>query len=395
MINPYSSYILTFCLGLGAFGLGWSTLYPSLSGYLLIFLLLTFLSHLAFSFYWASTTHTVHERTVTYFRPLFVTVFIYALWAIDFIYEGGIPLIKILLNQPYNYRLFGVPTLHVFTVTFASFYTVYLFSLYRATRKRLILVLYGLNLLAALLIYSRAMLLFNIAGSFFVYFLSYPSAGWKRISIIAVGVILLGYFFGFLGNLRVSFEAKKEYDADLFLDLGEASPAFRKSLIPAEFFWGYVYLSSPLANLQYNINTFHVPAFSAGRIIQHINNEMLFDFISKRTNRLLGIERVQENTLPKKPFNVSTIYSRSYSYQGWSGMMLMALFILWLPLLYRRILPDNPYALTGLAVLNTMYLFLFYDNTIRFTGLGLQLAYPFLLPVAERTHAWFQKRTAL
>jgi hypothetical protein len=204
--------------------------------------------------------------------------------------------------------------------------------------------------------------------------------------------LCLAYGFGVLGSLRVSFEARKSYDPGLFLDIGEATPAFRSSLVPREFFWGYIYFSSPLANLQENVNTFRVPPFTLGRLMQHINNEMIFDFLSKRVNRIFGVERENEHIIPYKPFNVSTVYSRSYSYQGWAGLLLMAAFVLILPWIYIRILPNNPYSLTGLAILNTMYLFLMYDNTIRFTGLGLQLVFPFVLPKVERAAAWFQNK---
>jgi hypothetical protein len=112
-------------------------------------------------------------------------------------------------------------------------------------------------------------------------------------------------------------------------------------------------------------------------------------------NRLAGVERATENTIPRRPFNVSTVYSRSFSYQGWIGMFIIGGFVLLIPLVYAKFLPVNSYQLTGIAVLNTMYLFLFYDNTIRFTGLGLQLVYPFLLPLAERASGWVQKKTIL
>ena len=126
--------------------------------------------------------------------------------------------------------------------------------------------------------------------------------------------------------------------------------------------------------------------------MQHINNEMLFDFVSKRVNRLFQVNRAAENTLPGKPFNVSTVYSRSFSYQGWIGMGMMAIVTLIFPLLYSKILPADPYGLTGIAILSTGYLFLFYDNTIRFTGLGLQLIYPFVLPWGEKMTTWIHHK---
>ncbi len=395
MVNPYSSYVLSFSIALLAYLLGWSELYPPLHGSLLTFLVLSIAFHLALSRYWKSTVTFSFPSVDSFFNPVAVTIFIYGLWTADFIYEGGIPLVKILLNQPYNYRLFGVPSLHVFTVTFGSFFTVFLFSLFISSGKRASLYLYLINLFAALLIYNRGMLIFNIVASAFIYFFSSPHFSWRRVSFLALGFLSLIYFFGVMGSLRVSFEAKQKYDPNIFLKIGKASTTFRESWIPKEFFWAYIYLSSPVANLQQNINTFQVPTFSLSRMVQYVNNEMLFDFISKRVNRIFGVERERENTIPERPFNVSTVYSRSFSYLGWIGMYMMCAFVLILPLIYLKILPINRYYLTGIALINTMYLFLFFDNTIRFTGLGFQLVYPFVLPLVEKTTVWFQKKTAL
>jgi hypothetical protein len=393
MINPYACYAAAFAIAILSYSLGWSDLYPALRAPLFIFLMLTVAAHAGLSFYWNRRIHVFRSAEKGILNPVSTTIFIYALWTADFIYEGGIPLFKILMGQPYNYKLFGIPSVHVFTVTFASFFTVYLFSLFVNSRNRIYLMLYGINLLAALLIYSRAMLIFNIAGSVFVFFLTGYTLTWRRLALTSGGLVLLIYFFGVLGTVRVSAEAGRSYDPGIFLGIGNATAGFRTSPVPPEFFWGYVYLSSPLANLQQNINTFHVAPSSGAQFARHVNNEMLLDFISKRVNRVFNTSRERENTLPKKPFNVSTVYSRSYSYQGWTGMVIMAIFVLIFPLAYMKLVPSNQYTLTGVAVLSTMYLFLFYDNTLRFTGLGLQLIYPFVLPVVEKVTAVLQKRT--
>ena len=390
MINPYSSYVISFSICLLAYGLGWSELYPPLSPYLLAFLVLTISLHLALSLYWKLKVATPTPAADSFFNPIATTVFIYGLWVMDFVYEGGIPLFKILFNQPFNYRLFGIPSLHVFTVTFGSFFTVFLFTRFISSRKQIYLYLYLINLFAALLIYNRGMLMFNVVASIFIYIIS-SSFSLRRILILNIGFLSLIYLLGMMGSLRVSFEAKHKYDSNIFLETGQASISFRKSIVPNEFFWSYIYLSSPVANLQQNINTFQVPSLSVSRMAQFVNNEMLFDFISKRVNRIFGIERERENTLPGKPFNVSTVYSRSFSYLGWMGMFIIATFIAILPLIYVKLLPVNRYCLAGIAILNTTYLFLFFDNTIRFSGLGLQLVYPFVLPMVEKTAVWFQK----
>lgn len=389
-MNPFYCYIFSFAVGLTIYSFNWSTRYPGLTGPLILFLLLTMAAHAGSGYYWNRFAAAWKKITLTEDRnPLKVTVFIYLLWGADFLYEGGIPLLKIIFGIPYNYRMFGIPSLHVFTVTFASFYTIYLFHLYLSTRNKYILGFYIINLSAGLLIYSRAMLIFNISSSLLLYLFLLKKIPVRLFFLMPLLALLLFYFFGVLGTLRVSRESKKAYDNQLFLDIGGASDSFKKSRIPKEFFWPYIYLSSPVANLQQNIKwTKKPPPVTVLRIIEMMNNEFLFDFISKRTNRIFqfnDLDHYTENYTVVGAFNVTTLYSRSFSYLGWLGMIIMAIFSLLIPWFYLRLLPPgSPYFLTGIAILCTIFLFMAYDNTIRFTGLGFQLIYPVLFPWLHR-----------
>src|SRR5882672_3854153 len=122
MINPYTCYILGFVVSLLTYQLGWSEIYPSLSYSLLIFLVVIILGHAVLSKIW--TIHTpkvfphsgrpLHPRI----NPWIVTGCIYLLWTADFIYEGGVPLFKMLWHIPFDYKKFGIPQLHVLAVSF-------------------------------------------------------------------------------------------------------------------------------------------------------------------------------------------------------------------------------------------------------------------------------------
>src|SRR5579859_3227263 len=149
MINPHWCYIFSFLLTLLVYQLGWSTLYPKLDSALLAFIFFTITIHFVLGWLWKRNTKQ-YPQASTKISPIAVTLFLYTLWIVEFIYEGGIPLLKIILHQPYNYRLFGVPSLHVFNVTFASFYTVFLFHLFLSKKEKRLLVLYLINLAAAL-----------------------------------------------------------------------------------------------------------------------------------------------------------------------------------------------------------------------------------------------------
>lgn len=381
MINPWFCYSLSFAVSILAYLLPWSALYPRLSASLFLFLISTVIVHFYFGYRSIKqdkiSFKPIQSESVS--SPVIITIFIYVLWSADFVYEGGIPLVKILLNQPYNYRLFGVPSLHVFTVTFASFYTIFLFHLFLSHKNKIILLLFIINLAASILIYSRAMFFFNLSSCFFLFLIAKGRTPRYVLLITPFALAVLMYFFGMLGTLRVSRESNSSYNSELFLNIGKSTQTFNDSFVPAEYFWTYIYVTSPLANLQHNIDTWADHKVSVERFSEMINNEVLMDFISKRINAFFGKTRVNENLI-QGPFNVSTVYSRSYSYLGWWGLLIMATVVLVFPAIYMKILPsDSPFFLSGLAIMCTMFLFLAYDNTLRFTGLGFQLVYPLLL----------------
>ena len=393
MINPYLCYSFSFIVAIVVYLFGWSKLYPTLSVATFCFLSITIVLNLALGWY-VNKNKPIAFKRITFSKrhiPYVITIFIYILWTLDFLYEGGIPLVKILLNQSYNYRLFGIPSLHVFIVTFSSFFTLLLFQAYLSTKRNELLLLYLVNLIAAILIYSRAMLFFNLSGSFFLFLFAVKKIPvWFKYSL-PVGLLFLFYFFGALGTLRSSREAKTKFDNALFMNVGGASETFKKSVIPKEYFWTYIYISSPLANLQENINSYPYYPVSVKKILEMINNEILMDFISKRINGYFKVNREPEHTIIG-PFNVSTVYSRSFSYLGWIGMIIMLGVVLIIPWLYIKVLPaDSPFFHTGFAILCTIFLFLAYDNMIRFTGLSFQLVYPITLHFISRKFPMTEK----
>src|SRR5687768_14685292 len=171
MINPYFCYSVAFAVALTLYPLGWSGLYPSLTTSLVIFVALTILLHafagvlfLKKGFIRRSAPPDSQQK-----NALNITLFLYALWVAEFVYAGGVPLIQILLRKPYDYKTFGIPTLHVFVVTFSSFYTIFLFQQYLGNRSLRVLLLFIINLSAALLIYNRGMFLFNLSACIFLF----------------------------------------------------------------------------------------------------------------------------------------------------------------------------------------------------------------------------------
>jgi len=384
MINPHLCYVAGFGASLIVYLLGWSEIYPRLELSLLAFLIGTIILHIFFSKFQKRTNIPFAQASLEpKVNPWIVTAFLYALWSIDFLKEGGVPLFKVLLNKPFDYKQFGFPVLHVLAVSFGSFYCVYLFYLFLRSKKRLFICLYLLNMLPAVLIYSRAMLLFNAASSVFIWLSSLQEIPYKKILLALPLTVIVMYLFGVAGTKRVSFEAQSPYNTDFFLNNAGATRQFKESFVPKEFFWGYFYVSSPLANLQLNVSHFKREPITFLRVLEYINNELLFESLSKRINQCFRTEREKEFRI-KEQFNASTVYSTSYSYLGWMGMFFTAVIVVMLPSVYNRLMINNSFTIIGNAILCTTFLFMSYDNTIRLMGLGFQLVYPILFPMAEK-----------
>jgi hypothetical protein len=198
------------------------------------------------------------------------------------------------------------------------------------------------------------------------------------------------FVFGVLGNIRETHEHEVADGNAFFLETGRASESFRNSIVPNEYFWTYAYLTSPLANLQRNINLADKHPVGFRRLGDMVVSEWVFDFIAKRLFRAGVLIDPGEHTI--HPFNVSTVYSRSYSYQGWFGMAATGLFILILPWVYLQIIgPSSPYLLIGLGTICTIYLFMMYDNTLRTTGIAFQIVYPLFFTWKDKTN-WLRLR---
>ena len=201
--------------------------------------------------------------------------------------------------------------------------------------------------------------------------------------LIVILIVLLG--FGYLGDIRSSNQYDKEGKINnIILTLGQAKPSFVNSSVPTAFFWSYIYISSPLANLQFNINS-ATPIYDEHHALGYLNYELMFDAVSKRTGDLLDIP-LPPNYQVAPYLTVSTIYAKSYSQLGWFGMSITFVVLMFLCLLYLLILrPANPFFATGIAILNTLVLFCLFDNMISFTGLSFQLVYPLLLSIKWKT----------
>ncbi|MES2268536.1 MAG: hypothetical protein V4520_17355 [Bacteroidota bacterium] len=397
-------FALIWAIAVVFYFFGWSDIFPDLSAGLTFFLASAILLS-------AAAAVVTIRQSIFAFRPADTSTFdfgIYLLganlfsWMLNFAYSG-IPILKILGGQDIDYRDFGMPTVIVFTMSFNSFLCVYFFHRFLTNKKRINLIYIAVCLGCFVSIFSRGLIAMTAMSMFFLWLSSKTStlrAGF--IAGTAVTFLLVLYIFGVVGNIRMNTliasqtgRAAESYSSKTILLVGAASQKFKESFVPDEYFWGYLYISSPLSNLEHNVEQ-EPPAMSLPDVISYGVNEFTWDFISKRYNTITGEEQ-KKPVLLVQELTVSTIFAESYRYAGWPGMVFMLIFLLLLPFVYLGLLGYNKdVAPLGIAILTNIYFFSFFDNMLIYSGLGLQLLYPFLLKFLQKlsTEQFFRTGTA-
>ena len=372
--NPFYNYIFILSLILITYSLGWSDLYPKLSYDLLLFFLFTVILSFFIGYIQNNYFKSINYKSILIDNKSFLIVLvILILYAFEFINNRGIPLFMILNKIPYDYRFFGVKSLHPFLVTFSSFYSVYLFHQFISVKKFKTFFLFFLIVSMSLLIYNRGMFLIILSSCLFVFLLSITNIKIKFLVIlISLGFVIF-YLFGISGNYRIT--NGKTIDNDFFLSISKPSKEFSKSIIPKEFMWTYVYVASPIATVQHNINSNTSVEIDLASFFCY---ELLPDFISKRLGDFFSIKKVEPELIVNWS-NVGSIYSKVYCSLGWLGMFIIFLVLMIIISLYLLILNESSaFYVTGVAILNTFVIFNFFDNMIAFSGISLQLFFPLI-----------------
>ncbi|WBW98665.1 oligosaccharide repeat unit polymerase [Oceanirhabdus sp. W0125-5] len=391
LLHPLNVYTLSFLFTFLLYIFGWSSLYPKFSWQLILFFVVTFIINtILFTF-------LNKKKKVSYYdiksskKYRIITIIILACYVMEFIYEGKVPFISIILHEAYNYKSFvGIPTFHMILITFNPFFATLVFQAFLSIRKKEYLFLFLLNILPALLLFSRGMLLAIILNCIFVYLLSLSKFKLNKAKITGIILtficsLIILYFFGVLGNIRIAQQigSEKKVNKTIILDVGEATEKFRNSSIPKEYFWAYLYASSPLANLQNTINSVD-KNFEFKEVPEFIKSELIWDFISKR----IGKSNVKYNPVLITPhLTVSSVYIGPYLRLGWTGMYIMYIFTALMILIYILALSKyNKYYVTGICILNTLLVLNLFSNMFVYSAISFQLAYPLFLGVFEKLY---------
>jgi hypothetical protein len=374
LTNPFAAYAAGFCLALSVYSLGYSDLYPPLQPSLLWFLLATCTICALLAITVGNIADTCLHKRESAELHTYVAIALMAVFAAEVIANGGIPIVLIVTGADFNYQDFGIPQLHVAFVGFCYFYAVYWFDLYLLEHR---IVFLGFSMLAtstALLMFNRGAFIITLLALIFVFVQRRGVSRSLLLSFAAIAIAAL-WGFGLLGDIRTHGASGES----IILKIGEASDRFVNSNIPTEVFWPYLYVSSPLANLQLNM-TDRVAADSPAT---YFSLEFLPDFVSKR----IVSEDAASSSKPlliTDELAVSTMYGRSFSLMGWLGLLLSFSYFIVVSICALRIMKGSKYFIATSGILSSLAFLSIFDNMYIFAGGILQVLVALFLRLFER-----------
>ncbi len=372
--NPYVFYAFSWIVVFGTYLLGWSDKYPKLSVDLVFFLLFTCLMALLIATHLHKSKSVVFVKLsnpLSYLKWIYKMIkLVYSLMAIDFIYCGSIPIVDYLLGRISNsgqYLDFGMPVVHVLVLN--GLFFLFYFTLYchfssnfdRAFLKPLIIIFLG-----PLLFMSRGSLLYMIFALFYLFLMTSLNAI-KTLVFLAPCSIIILYFFGLFGNFRTN-----DPEGFWIKHWGGASKTFEECNIPSEFLWGYLYISSPLGDLQNAVKyktTFNNNYCGPTSLFA---NQILPKFVGKRLEVPAPNDKAKYFVDPTMV--VGTTYFEPYLIWGWKGVFVVFLVLFSVPLWMLKHIPKGSIVRVPLyIVLTNLLFFSIFDNMLIYMGLFPQL----------------------
>jgi|WetSurMetagenome_2_1015567.scaffolds.fasta_scaffold10160_2 hypothetical protein len=369
ILNPFYLYCLGFSFAIFVYLWGWSSIYPVLSNRLILFFLLTFFLFILAGYMLERKKFIPanHSNSNSYLTDIVFWLIIF-LGLINVFFMGYIPI----LERSHNYREFGAPVIDPLFNTLSIFFSVFFFQSYLENKKKRHLIYITVILIIQLLIFRRSTIIWIVTSSSFLYLFYRRNIRLLVIITAVVCIPLFSYCFGIYGNVRSNLTRSIVLD-----DLG-ASSSFKYSGINYNHYMTYLYISSPLANLQKNINE------SKGFFNNRNVKDLLFYCLipGSFTNRL---ERQLDLTPPTcnlitPELIVGSFYMVSFYSMGWAGMFIMVLFLLLFIFLCLYIIKRwNTFNAVTLSILSaTVFLLIFANFLNRLDVIIMLFIYPVL-----------------
>jgi hypothetical protein len=379
LVNPFYIYCIAFSFSLLLYIWGWSKLFPPLSAGLVLFLVITFILFII------AGKITAKKLPVFFnFQRLnqkltdIIFYLLILIGVVNILYMGFIPV----LDRSHNYKEFGMPVIDPLFNSLSIFFSVFLFHSFLDTRRKRFLIYFLIILLFQAIIFRRSAMMWIMTSSLFLLILYIRKI---RILVTVLSIISIpafSYCFGLYGNFRSNLT--KSF---VINDLG-ASETFKNSGISFNHYMTYLYLSSPLANLQENIDN------KGGELKNDDFKDFLFYCLVPQS-LTLRLEK-HLHLLPPSTHLISpnlivgTFYMVSFYTLGWPGMISMVLFLfLYIILCLLVIKRWNICGLETLSLLSATVCMLIFSNFLNRLDVILMLfVYPVIFHFLFNIKSW-------
>jgi hypothetical protein len=295
---------------------------------------------------------------------VFITIIF--LGCINVLLMGYLPV----MDTSRNYHEFGVAVLDPLFNTLSIFFSVFFFHLFLKTRNLRYTGFVILILLFQVLIFRRSTIVWILTSVTFCYLLYNPTIKLKLLLALIIILPIVSYSFGIYGNIRSNLTKS------FVLDELAASKYFKESGINHEHYMTYLYISSPLANLQKNVNE------GTGFINNGEFRDFLFYCIIPQSITL----RLQKSLKLSEPecflisgnLIVGTLYMVGFYTFGWIGLILISLFLVCIIFISIYIIRKwDTFNITAYAILLTTISLLIFSNFLnRLDVLLMLFIYP-------------------
>lgn len=369
-LNPFYWFATIWIVVLLSYQLQWTTLYRELDITLFLFFGIAILVSLILGWLYAKflkrqkLTYKHLSTKVVYSLVLSVSIG----FLLNFIYAKHIPLIDELTNSTFTYMDFkGIPVFHVLLVTFTVFISVYFYYCFlcetlKSSQRR--------YLLSSIICFFWLMTLYNRAALLYVIFMCaiIRLSMMKKIKVrhiffcFILAVILL-WLFGIFGNIR---SGSSWNDSSYIIEIAQIDLDKYPSFLPQEFCWAYVYIVSPLGNLNNQVLN-GVSNFNLTGLMYYI----FPDAISHRIFPTLDTSF----ELAQPALNVCTGFAGVYKFGGFGGMILMYVCMSFMIIGIGYLTQQNKYSFVANALLSCIAILMFFDDFVYYTGFTFSLFY--------------------
>lgn len=389
--NPYFLAGIPFVLVFILYNFKWGSILVSLSYqlqvFLIIFILLLFVVGILMNPAFKNKTLENSDDLGPQKNPKNVVLLVLLLTFIEGLYFRGFP-----ITGAVSYSDFGIPGIHPVILTFNSYILVSQFydwgNCVRDGKRYLYRLYVALLFVPYIIEVNRGMMVMVIVASGIAFAMSSNMIfSIKKITNLVILSFSGIYLFGLAGNYRTNFEftgIDKYFDSYYIMSLGGAQVGTNLYFLNP-FYWGYIYLTSSLANLESTVSQLWITSTSSS-LLRLTVVQFLPDFISKRiyTN---GIDT--SGTRINSEFTTGTVFNNAFYLYGWAGMIITAIVIIFLPIILYLILKNSEkkYYVVGFSFLGSMYVFLPFDNMLGFTGLSLPIFFTIVGAVKHKLYA--------